>query len=48
MNSEHLIAVIFAAILLWAFLIDYREAGRDTPVRVRLVARRRHRMHDER
>lgn len=48
MNSEHLIAALFAAVLLWAFLVDYREAGRDTPVRVRLVARRRPPLRDER
>lgn len=48
MNPDHLIAVLFAVLLLGGFLVDYREAGRDTPVRVRLVARPRDRMPDDR
>lgn len=46
MNADHLIATLFAAVILGGFLVDYHAAGRDTPVRIRLV--RRSRQPDER
>ncbi|HYC70070.1 MAG TPA: hypothetical protein VEB66_02625 [Opitutaceae bacterium] len=47
MNPDHLIAVLFAAAIMSAFIVDYRAAGRDTPVRIRLDRRPR-RPHDRR